>query len=118
MLQLTLPGEALAVADSVVAFGRGARRGCGFVVGSNRVATLAYRLREDVIETILRDGERREGRVLGVDRELGVAVLEADTAGAPAVTWASEAPAMGAPVFALGDPGSGLRVTAGNVSAA
>jgi serine protease Do len=116
MLQQT-PSEALSVAGSVVSFGRGARRGSGFVIGPDRVLTLAYRLRDDTVETVARDGERREGRLLGVDRELGVAVLDVPTGDAPVVSWASERPRLGSPVFALADPGSGLRVTAGNVSA-
>ncbi|HEX4563195.1 MAG TPA: S1C family serine protease [Solirubrobacteraceae bacterium] len=116
MLQQT-PAEALSAAASVVSFGRGARRGSGFVIGPDRVLTLAYRLRDDTVETVARDGERREGRVLGVDRELGVVVLDVPTGDAPAVSWASEPPQLGSAVFALADPGSGLRVTAGNVSA-
>ena len=117
MLQQT-PPEALAVGDSVVSFGRGARRGSGFVIGRDRVLTLAYRLRDDVVETVTRDGERNDGRVLGVDRDLGVAVLDVPTGATPAIRWASEPPRLGGPVFALSDPGSGLRLTAGNISAA
>jgi serine protease Do len=116
MLQWT-PPEAIAVGASVVSFGRGARRGTGFLIGSDRVLTLAYRLRDETVETLTSDGERREARVLGVDRDLGVAVLEAPTGEIPAIRWASEPPRLGDPVFALGDPGGGLRLTAGNVSA-
>ena len=88
MLQQTSP-EALAVGDSVVSFGRGARRGSGFVIGRDRVLTLAYRLRDDVVETVTRDGERNDGRVLGVDRDLGVAVVDVPTGATPALRWAS-----------------------------
>ena len=116
MLQQT-PESALRVGDSVVSFGRGARRGSGFVIGRDRVLTLVYRLRDDVVETVTRDGERHDGRVLGVDRDLGVAVLDVATGDAPAIRWASEPPRLGSLVFALSDPGSGLRLTAGNVSA-
>ena len=116
MLQ-QIPEEALSAAASIVSFGRGARRGSGFVIGQDRVLTLAYRLRDDIVETVARDGERRAGRVLGVDRELGIAILDVPTGEAPALRWTSEPPALGSPVFALADPGSGLRVTAGNVSA-
>ena len=89
MLQQTSP-EALAVGDSVVSFGRGARRGSGFVIGRDRVLTLAYRLRDDVVETVTRDGERNDGRVLGVDRDLGVAVLDVPTGATLAIRWASD----------------------------
>lgn len=105
------------MADSVVSFGRGARRGSGFVLAPGRVLTLSYRLRDETVETITRDGERHDGRVIGVDRELGVAVLDVATGDAPAVAWATEPPRLGSAVFALADPGTGLRLTAGNVSA-
>jgi serine protease Do len=116
MLQQT-PSEALSVSDSVVSFGRGARRGSGFVVAPGRVLTLSYRLRDERVETITHDGAHHDGRVVGVDGELGVAVLDVPTGDAPAVAWANEPPRLGSSVFALADPGSGLRITAGNVSA-
>jgi serine protease Do len=116
MLQLT-PPEALAVGASVVSFGRGARRGTGFLIAPDRVLTLAYRLRDETVETLTSDGKRHDARVLGVDRDLGIAVLETDAGEIPAIRWATEAPRLGDPVFALGDPGGGLRLTAGNVSA-
>src|SRR6202030_3246205 len=83
----------LALRHSVVALGRGARRGSGLVVGQDRVVTLRHSLVADRVETFLGDGRGREGRVAGVDRGVGGAVL------------------------ALGNPGTGLRITEGRVSA-
>jgi serine protease Do len=116
MLQQT-PPEPIEAGRSVVSFGRGARRGCGFVIGQDRVVALSYRLRADTVETVFAGGERREGHVLGGDRSVGVAVLDVSTAEAPEVRWAPAPPTIGSAVFAIGDPGTGLRVTAGSVSA-
>ena len=107
----------IAVADGVVALGRGARRGSGVVLGPGRVVTLGHHLVSDRVETFVAGGRSREARVIGVDRVVGVAVLEVPTGDAPAVNWADRTPAIGARVFALGNPGTGLRVTEGRVSA-
>jgi serine protease Do len=59
--------------------------------------------------------------VLGVDADLDVAVVEAETAGVVPVEWDSDAVpqlSVGAPVLALANPGGhGLRTTFGLVSA-
>jgi serine protease Do len=103
---------------SVVGLGEGSRRGCGVVVAPDRVVALARSLGADRVPVRLRDGRSRPGEVLGVDRGAGVAVLDVPTDGAPPARWATEAPGVGATVFALGDPGgTGLRVTEGRVSA-
>ena len=67
----------------------------------------------------VRDGDVREGRVLGADPDLDVAVVGVDTGDAPAVAWEpGDAPRTGTPVFALANPGGrGLRTTFGLVSA-
>ena len=58
---------------------------------------------------------RRDGA--GQDLDGDLAVIEVDTGGAPALTLADSAPAIGTPVFALSNPGGrGLRVTFGFVS--
>jgi len=104
---------------SVVGIGRGWGNGCGVVVAPGRILTSAHVLRgEDVAVTLA--GETVHGRLAGFDPDLDVAVIAADTRGAPAITWspaASSAVAVGTPVLALADPGGrGLRVTAGWVS--
>jgi len=114
MLQSSL----LAVADGVVALGRGARRGSGLVIGQDRVVTLQHPLRADRVEISVGDRERREGRLVGADRAIGIAVFEVATGDAPAARWAAATPAIGDAVHALGNPGNGLRITAGAVSAA
>ena len=53
----------------------------------------------------------------GHDIDGDLAVIEADTGQVPALPWATAAPAIGMPVFALANPGGrGLRVTFGSVS--
>jgi serine protease Do len=55
--------------------------------------------------------------VAGHDFDGDLAVIEADTGQAAALPWATAAPAIGRPVFALANPGGrGLRVTFGTVS--
>ena len=44
-------------------------------------------------------------------------MLETQTGGVEALRWSPVTPNLGDPVFALGDPGTGLRVTEGRVSA-
>jgi serine protease Do len=114
MLQATL----LDVGDGVIALGRGARRGSGLVVARDRVVTLRHPLRGDLVEITVGARDAHEGRLIGIDHALGVAVLEVETGDAPLPRWASSAPAIGTAVHALGNPGDGLRITAGAVSAA
>lgn len=93
--------------------------GSGVVVAAGRVLTLASRLRSPEVEVVLRSGSTVTGTVLASDHDLDVAVLEADTGDAPALGWSESTASIGDPVLALGDPGgSGLRATAGAVSAA
>ncbi|MGH8934768.1 MAG: S1C family serine protease, partial [Acidimicrobiia bacterium] len=56
--------------------------------------------------------------VLGFDLDGDLAVLEAETDGAPPIAWASsDAPEIGRPILALANPGGrGLRVTFGLIS--
>jgi len=80
------------VGPAVAGLGRGWGRGSGVVVA--------------------------EGRVAGVDPDLDVAVIAVDTGAIEPVRWEpGESPPLGAPVFALADPGGrGLRTTFGLVS--
>jgi serine protease Do len=55
--------------------------------------------------------------VAGTDVDGDLAVVEVETGQAPVLPWATDAPAIGTPVFALANPGGrGLRVTFGFVS--
>jgi serine protease Do len=114
MSQVTIPS----VVDNVVGLGRGARRGSGLAIGAGRVLTLVRNLRAEQVELTVPARElRATGRLAGVDRRVGLAVLDSGLADGPEVSWSRERPEQGAEVIAAGDPGSGLRVTAGLVSA-
>jgi S1-C subfamily serine protease len=103
---------------AVVGLGRGWGRGSGVVIAPGQVLTVAHVLRGDEVAVSF-DGDVREGRVLGVDPDLDVAVIGVETGDTPVVAWEpGETPANGTPVFALSNPGGrGLRTTFGLVSA-
>jgi serine protease Do len=98
--------------------GRGWGRGSGFVVGDGLVLTNAHNLRDEEVAVTFADGRREVGTVAGADVDGDIAVIAVDTGETPAIEWADEgAPAIGAVVFALADPGGrGLRATLGFVA--
>jgi serine protease Do len=106
--------------STVVGVGRGWRVGTGVVIAPGRVLTAARHAGDEAATVAFRDTTER-GTVTGSDRDLGVAVLEVDTADVEPLDWVDggfEA-TIGAPVIALGNPGGrGLRATLGFVSAA
>jgi serine protease Do len=105
------------VGPAVVGIGRGWGRGSGVVVAPGQVLTVAHVLRGDEVAVAI-GGEVVEGRVLGADPDLNVAVLAVDTGDVEPVAWADAGPEAGTPVFALANPGGrGLRTTFGLVSA-
>jgi serine protease Do len=111
---------AAGVGPAVVGIRAAGGAGSGIVVGRNRVVTNAHNLRGpgDVAVTFA-DGRVATGQALGVDVDGDLAVIEVDTAAAPAVEWAPAPVGAGEPVFALANPGGrGLRVSLGLVSAA
>jgi S1-C subfamily serine protease len=103
---------------SVVGIGQRWGVGSGVVIGDGRVLTNAHNVRGDRVHVTFADGRTVEGSVAGHDIDGDLAVIEADTAGAPALAWPDGAAAgLGMPVFALANPGGrGLRVTFGFVS--
>src|SRR4051812_21814123 len=103
---------------AVVGLGRGWGRGSGVVIAPGQVLTVAHVLRGDEVAVSF-DDDVREGRVLGADPDLDVAVIGVDTGDTPAIAWEpGETPANGTPVLALANPGGrGLRTTFGLVSA-
>jgi serine protease Do len=116
-LQQAVADTARRVGPAVVGIGRGWGRGSGVVVAPGQVLTVAHVLRGDEVAVTI-GGEVVEGRVLGADPDLNVALLAVDTGDVEPVAWADEAPEPGAPVFALANPGGrGLRTTFGMVSA-
>ena len=109
-----LAGEA---GSSVVGIGQRWGVGSGIVLGEGRVLTNAHNVRGSHVTVTLADGRTAEGSVAGTDIDGDLAVLEVETGQVPALPWATDAPAIGTPVFGLANPGGrGLRVTFGFVS--
>ncbi len=105
------------VGPSVVGIGNRWRGGSGVVIGENRVLTNAHNLHGDEITVTFADGRTAEARTLGVDADGDLAVLEVSTEGTTALELGADAPGIGTPVVALGNPnGHGSRVTLGFVS--
>ncbi|HEX2112226.1 MAG TPA: S1C family serine protease [Gaiellaceae bacterium] len=117
-LQQTIQRLEAEIGPAIVGLGRG-WGGTGVVVGDGRVLTNAHNVRGDEVTVTFADGRRETGRVAALDVDGDVAVISADTAGAPAVAWRDDGDVrIGSPVFALANPaGRGLRVTFGLVSA-
>ncbi len=110
-------GIAEKVGPSVVGIGNRWRGGSGVVIGEDRVLTNAHNLHGDEVTITFADGRAAEAKVLGADRDGDLAILETSTAGAPALELGADAPGVGTPVVALGNPnGHGPRVTFGFVS--
>jgi S1-C subfamily serine protease len=103
---------------SVVGIGQRWGLGSGIVLAEGRVLTNAHNVRSDEVTVTFADGRTADGTVAGHDIDGDLAVIEVDTAGAPALPWAAASPAeLGMAVFALANPGGrGLRVTFGFVS--
>lgn len=103
---------------AVLGLGPGWRGGSGIVVAPGRVLTAAHNLRGDGAGVVFADGRRERASVLGVDRDLDLAVLGVDTGDAPVIeTAAAGEVAIGAAVVGLARPGGrALRATLGFVS--
>ena len=105
------------VGPSVVGIGHRWALGSGVVVAPGRVVTNAHNLRRDEVTVTFADGRSVQGRPTGVDIDGDLAVLEVETGDAPAIAWSEDEVSLGAPVFALANPGGrGLRVTFGLIS--
>ncbi|MEO7571498.1 MAG: trypsin-like peptidase domain-containing protein [Acidimicrobiales bacterium] len=106
-----------ASSPSVVRIGRAPGRGGGIVVVEGHVLTNAHNLRDRTTEVTFADGRAVQAGVTAVDPDGDLVVLEVDTAGAPALVWASETADAGEVVFAVGRTADGgARVTFGMVS--
>jgi serine protease Do len=117
-VQATIRQLADGASASVVGIGQRWGLGSGIVLAGGRVLTNAHNVRGDQVTVTFADGRTADGTVAGHDIDGDLAVIEVDTAGAPALPWAA-APTVepGTPVFALANPGGrGLRVTFGFVS--
>lgn len=118
-IQAAVSGIAERIGPSVVGVVDGWSHGSGVVVGPKRILTNAHNIRGDEMTVAFDDGRTARARVLGVDADGDLAVLEADTGPAAPLEWAPDStePTVGRPVFALSNPGGrGLRVTFGLVS--
>ena len=102
---------------AVVGIGQG-NRGSGVVIADGRVLTNAHNLRGDEVTVTFRDGRSTRGKVLGIDGDGDLAVLDVETTGATALGWSDADPRIGDVVFGLAaTQGGPARVTAGTISA-
>ena len=116
-IQASIAGLAESAGSSVTGIGQRWGVGSGIVLGEGRVLTNAHNVRGSQVTVTFADGRTAEGTVAGHDFDGDLAVIETDTGQAAALPWATTAPALGMPVFALANPGGrGLRVTFGTVS--
>jgi serine protease Do len=103
---------------AVVGIGQRWGVGSGVVIGTGQVLTNAHNVRGEQVRVTFADGRTETGRIMGSDVDGDLAVVEVETGDSPSIEWATEsAPTIGAPVFALANPGGrGLRVTLGFVT--
>ena len=105
------------IGPSVVGIGNRWRGGSGVVIGENRILTNAHNLHGEEVTVTFADGRSAAAKPIGVDVDGDLAVLETATEGARILEAGTDAPGVGTPVVALGNPnGHGPRVTFGFVS--
>ena len=116
-IQASIARLAQDAGPSVAGIGQRWGTGSGIVLGAGQILTNAHNIRGSQATVTFAGGRTAEGSVAGHDIDGDLAVIEADTGQAAALPWATAAPAIGTPVFALANPGGrGLRVTFGTVS--
>jgi serine protease Do len=116
-LEQAIRTVAAAVGPSVVGVSGGRATGSGIVVTAGAVLTNAHNLAGDQVTVTFADGRQATAELKGIDPDGDLAVLAVDTADTPATRWSETAPAIGAVVFALANPGGrGLRATFGVLS--
>src|SRR4051812_24785588 len=112
-----IASTAAAGGPGVVGIGPGWRGGSGVVVGEGRVLTAAHNLRRERAGVVFADGRRERAEILGVDRDLDLAVLGVDTGAVTPLEAGDPLGGIGSVVVALARPGGrALRVTHGFVS--
>ena len=106
------------VGNAVVGIGQRWGVGSGVVLSKGQILTNAHKVRGDDVSVTFPDGHTATGRVLGQDVDGDIAVIGVETGDLSAIEWATDStPGIGAPVFALSNPGGrGLRVTFGFVT--
>ena len=117
-IQEEIQGVAERVGNSVVGIGQRWGVGSGVVLAEGQILTNAHNVRGDEVSVTFPDGHTATGRVLGHDVDGDIAVIGVETGDLEALAWATDgAPGIGAPVFALSNPGGrGLRVTLGFIT--
>jgi serine protease Do len=117
-LQSAISAVAERVGPSVVGIGS-RQRGSGIVLADGKVLTNAHNIRGDEVTITFADGRSIRGQVAGVDVDGDLAVVNVDTAGAPALAWGDGSAATpGSVVFgASATSDGGTRITFGTVSA-
>ncbi len=117
-LQTSIRQVADTAGRSVVGIGSHLR-GSGIVVADGRVLTNAHNIRGTEVTVTFADGRSARGTLAGIDVDGDLAVVNVDTAGAPARDWAhGDGLSVGSIVFgAAASPGGPVRVTVGTVSA-
>jgi serine protease Do len=112
-----ITSTAVAAGPAVVGIGPGWRGGSGFVVADGRVLTAAHNLRRDTPGVVFADGRRERAEIVGVDRDVDLAVLAVDTGGITPLEAGGAFGGIGSLVLGLARPGGrALRVTHGFVS--
>jgi len=104
--------------NAVVGIGQRWGVGSGVVLGKDQILTNAHNVRGNEVSVTFPDGHTATGRVLGQDVDGDIAVVGVETGDLQAIEWATNGtPGIGAPVFALSNPGGrGLRVTLGFIT--
>jgi serine protease Do len=93
-------------------------RGSGVVISEGRVLTNAHNLRGDEVTVSFRDGRSIRGKVIAVDGDGDLAVIDVETTGSAPLAWSDADPRVGDVVFGLAaSHGGPARVTAGTISA-
>src|SRR5215212_624079 len=86
-LQSAVTAIAERVGPSVAGLGRGWGRGCGVVVAPNRLLTNAHVLRGEEVAVTFAGAEPAHGRVAGIDADLDIAVVAAETGERAPIPW-------------------------------
>jgi serine protease Do len=117
-IQEEIQGVAERVGKAVVGIGQRWGVGSGVVLAKGQILTNAHNVRGDEVSVTFPDGNTATGRVLGRDVDGDIAVIGVETGDLQAIEWANDGtPGIGAPVFALSNPGGrGLRVTLGFIT--
>jgi S1-C subfamily serine protease len=117
-IQEEIQGVVEQVGNAVVGIGQRWGVGSGVVLGKDQILTNAHNVRGDEVSVTFPDGHTATGRVLGHDVDGDIAVIGVETGDLQAIEWTTNsAPGIGAPVFALSNPGGrGLRVTLGFIT--